>query len=102
MAPGPGYVLGQTGGQEMVTLNGTQYPAHSHQLMASGAVENSTNPQGNVLGAAALYVQEPANNTMAAAGLSSYNGGSQPHENRQPFQAFYWIIALYGVYPTQN
>jgi microcystin-dependent protein len=30
------------------------------------------------------------------------SGGNQPHSNLQPYLALNWIIALYGVYPSQN
>jgi microcystin-dependent protein len=29
-------------------------------------------------------------------------GGSQPHENRQPYLALNFCIALQGVFPSQN
>jgi microcystin-dependent protein len=29
-------------------------------------------------------------------------GGSQAHENRQPFLAINWIVALQGIFPSQN
>jgi microcystin-dependent protein len=29
-------------------------------------------------------------------------GGSQPHENRQPFLVLNFIVALQGVFPSQN
>jgi microcystin-dependent protein len=29
-------------------------------------------------------------------------GGSQPHENRQPFLVLNWIVALQGIFPSQN
>jgi microcystin-dependent protein len=29
-------------------------------------------------------------------------GGSQAHENRQPFLVLSYIIALQGIFPTQN
>ncbi len=35
-------------------------------------------------------------------GMLKIAGGSQPHENRQPFQAMNWVIALNGIYPSQG
>jgi len=29
-------------------------------------------------------------------------GGSQPHENRQPYLVLNFIIALQGVFPSRN
>jgi microcystin-dependent protein len=34
--------------------------------------------------------------------LSIYPGGSLPHENRQPFLAMNYCIALQGVFPARN
>jgi microcystin-dependent protein len=38
---------------------------------------------------------------MDPAGVSA-TGGNQPHENRPPFLALTFIIALQGIYPSQN
>jgi len=29
-------------------------------------------------------------------------GGSQPHDNMQPFLCINYIISLFGIFPTQN
>jgi microcystin-dependent protein len=29
-------------------------------------------------------------------------GGSQPHENKQPYLVLNFIIALQGIFPSQN
>jgi microcystin-dependent protein len=36
------------------------------------------------------------------AGAVASTGGSQPHENRQPYLAINFIIALQGVFPSRN
>jgi microcystin-dependent protein len=43
-------------------------------------------------------------NNMAAMypQMVSTVGGSQPHENRQPFLTLSFCIALQGIYPSQN
>src|SRR6478736_10149608 len=41
---GPGFVIGQTGGSESVTLTVNQIPAHSHAAAAQNAVGNQANP----------------------------------------------------------
>jgi len=40
--------------------------------------------------------------TMNNASIGSSGGGSQPHNNLQPYLVLNWIIALFGVYPSQN
>jgi microcystin-dependent protein len=39
--------------------------------------------------------------SMSAATVSTV-GGSQPHENRQPFLVMNWCIALSGIFPSRN
>jgi len=34
--------------------------------------------------------------------MVSNTGGSQPHENRQPFLVLNFIIALQGIFPSRN
>jgi microcystin-dependent protein len=104
---GTNYQIGAMAGTEEVTLTTQQIPTHSH-----GALASSTG-----------QVQSPANAVLATAtstqtGLRIYNatapnvalhpsaviptGGSQPHENTQPFLCINFIISLSGVFPTQT
>jgi microcystin-dependent protein len=39
---------------------------------------------------------------MASAALSTYNGGSQPHQNMMPYLGMYWVIAFQGVFPSRQ
>ncbi|HIB65312.1 MAG TPA: phage tail protein, partial [Phycisphaerales bacterium] len=32
----------------------------------------------------------------------NYTGGSQSHNNMQPFLAVNWCISLYGIYPSSS
>jgi len=101
LGQGSGYSLGQQGGSETVTLTLQQYPAHTHQMSATAQAQNTTAPQGNQLAGALAYAAENPNASMAGGAVSMY-GGSQPHNNVQPCLAMNWIIALYGVFPSQN
>jgi microcystin-dependent protein len=101
---GSGYVMGQRGGVESVTLNTNQLPSHNHGLMANSQAANGNNPVNSLFAATGqnkLYTnQTPA--TGLNGGMISLVGGSQPHSNMQPFLACNWIIALYGIYPSQG
>jgi microcystin-dependent protein len=101
---GPGYVVGQPGGTETVTLTVQQIPAHNHILVGSSSSGNTTNFQGKVLAVAPSAIYVPNTNPTIAmnANAVGHTGGSQPHNNLQPFLTLNWIIALYGVYPTQS
>lgn len=101
---GNGYTLAQAGGVEQVTLSVQQVPAHVHPLLLSGEVGSSPDPAGNVLaasGSANVYRPAPAAAATAPQSLGAA-GGSQPHDNMQPFLCVSHIISLYGIYPSQT
>jgi microcystin-dependent protein len=105
---GPGlsnYVLGQQGGVEVVVLNPNQNPAHNHVAKSSTAGQNSNNANASVLAGTASGVNMYTTNNPATpmAGPALQNaGGSQPHDNHQPFLVLNWCIAVYGVYPPPS
>ena len=86
-----------------MTISINQYPSHNHSLMASTNTTGSNTPTNNVVnnGLTAYTTDAPASAMLSADGGSS-GGGNQPHNNLQPYLAMNWIIALYGVYPSQN
>jgi microcystin-dependent protein len=101
---GNGYVQGQSGGQETVTLTGAQMPAHSHAMYASGAPASATHGPSEVLGSSAtmnFYGSGAPNMAMDPNALTPAGGG-QPHDNMPPFVALNYIISLFGVFPSQN
>ena len=93
-------VRGETGGVEQVTLSTQQIPAHTHALVASTGAGNANSPQGNLIadGPAQAFL-EAAPDTQLAPVAAAPVGGSQPHENRMPYLAVSFIIALTGVIP---
>jgi microcystin-dependent protein len=104
---GAGHTLGEAAGAEFVTLTTQQMPTHNHAVRVSldDPNSNSTSGSGNYFGAAAdgsqMYFTGAANTVMQTS-LVSNVGGSQPHENRQPFLALTFCIALQGIFPSQN
>lgn len=101
---GAGYVLGQMGGVEEVTLSVAQIPSHTHALAASTVSGNQINPQGNVPAASfnvTPYINESPDVAMNAASLTGA-GGSQPHSNMQPYQCVNFIISLFGIFPSPS
>ena len=101
---GSGFTQGQAGGQEFHTVTQSEMPAHNHFVQASNATATTSAPGGNLLGVnnIALYGPGGSNLTTLFPGTVSNVGGSQPHENRQPFLVLNFIIALIGVFPSQN
>jgi microcystin-dependent protein len=100
------YDLGQTGGEETVTLLQTEMPMHAHQ--ASGASGSGpTSPANNTWGAQTgrtpppTYVDGSPNVQMAPITVA-IAGGSQPHNNMQPYLTLNFCIALQGIYPARS
>jgi microcystin-dependent protein len=101
---GTTYQLGEMAGTEQETLTVQQIPSHSHPLLGSSQTAAQQTPVDNVPGKAATTIyhntEVPAD-TMAANSLAP-QGGSQPHENTQPFLCINFIISLFGVFPSQT
>ncbi len=99
------YREGQKGGTEKVTLQVSQIPSHNHSLRASTTVGNSNDPTDKVLGNTDVFDNEYINTTpttnMSSAAIGN-TGGNQSHENRQPYLAINYIIALQGVFPSRS
>jgi microcystin-dependent protein len=97
------YVPGQITGVESVTVTLNQYPTHTHALQASSNTAGSNIPTGNTVGKGlSAYTTQAPNLAMNTAMVGFSGGGNQPHENRQPYLALNWIIALFGVFPSQS
>ena len=97
---GNGFVEGETGGAEEITLTTQQIPAHSHPLPVSSQAASSRSAVGGV---PAGSVSEPAWSSAGpgeSMGSTSAAGGSQPHTNLQPYLGISFIISLYGVFPS--
>ena len=103
------YVLGQRGGQEFVTLITPEIPSHSHTghvVAISGATADKSSPSGTVLARSVvndIYVNGVPSDAMANGTVQTNpTGGNQSHENRMPYLAMNWCVALYGVFPSRN
>ena len=117
------YQIGQRGGAETVVLSTLQMPAHSHTASTTVTATatahannagNKTSPDGNVWaqkGRTNIYSDQAPDVTMSADAVSvdasgvttiTNTGGNQSHENRPPYIAMNWVIALVGTYPSRN
>jgi microcystin-dependent protein len=97
---GNGFVEGQVGGAQSVTLISNQI-GHGHPVSATAtATTNSAGgdfpaASGNVLyGASADTTMNPA--------IVGQAGGSQAHSNLQPYLVINFVIALQGIFPSRN
>lgn len=101
-----GYPVGLVGGQETVTITTQTMPQHTHALIATNSPATSGFVQGNVLGSGAVGSQvynaiTPAPSVAMNPTTLSSAGGSQPHDNLQPYLALNWIISMFGIFPSQ-
>jgi len=103
---GNGMVQGQAGGEEAHTLTLNEMPMHSHSLLGSTALATGTSPANALVGKKGRTGRDvyaaPANLTTLAPNNVSQAGGSQPHQNMQPFMALNFAIALTGIFPSRN
>jgi len=102
MHMGRGYTLGELGGEVAHTITLSELPQHGHPPSASTAVGNSTMVSANVWATAGANPYAASPNGAMAAGAVGNAGSSQPHENRQPFLALTFCIALQGIFPSQS
>lgn len=104
---GNGFTLAETGGVEEVTLTVSQIPSHSHPLLATINSAAGTAPSPNVLpGTAATSTITPYGTDAPQFQLHPQTiggtGGSQPHNNFQPYLCVNFIISLFGIFPSQT
>jgi microcystin-dependent protein len=99
---GNGFILAETGGAEEITLTVQQIAAHSHPLLATSNPGTTTNPQPNLPCNSPNikpYIEDVASVAMSAQAISAV-GGSQPHNNLQPYLVIDFIISLFGIFPS--
>ncbi len=102
MHVGDGIVLGELGGETSHTLNISELPAHNH-VPVGNTVAATLDSTGNLWGSvgAGLYDGAAPNSAMNPASIGAV-GGNQPHENMSPYLVLNFIIALQGIFPSQN
>lgn len=99
------YQLGEALGVESVTLTTQSIPSHTHPaLCSSGGQSVVADPTGGVSAPSDVtqYAAGAAGGFMAPGGtpiLSTIAGGSQPHDNMQPYLVVSYIISLFGIFP---
>jgi microcystin-dependent protein len=107
MGSGPdgiSYQLSEAAGVESVTLTTQQIPVHNHALMVSTDSATELSPEGSLPGnsiSVDLYRQGVAESALSPTAVTPV-GGSQPHENCQPFLCINYIISLFGLFPQQT
>ncbi|HUK87729.1 MAG TPA: tail fiber protein [Terriglobales bacterium] len=101
---GQNFVIGQSAGEESVTLTTSQIPGHTHAPQANSNAASADGPGGNVwaLSTTLNPYSSAAPSVAMAPNLLGASGGSQPHDNMLPFLVINFILSLFGVFPSQT
>ena len=97
--------IGAATGTETVTLTTQTNPTHSHPASCGGNATTVSPLNGYWASDPGLAVGEfssqPPNAVMAPDAIT-LSGGGQPHDNIEPYLCIRYIIALEGIFPSQN
>ena len=105
MHVGNSHVLGEKGGVEQVSLTVQQIPIHTHAAVVSIDPGTTLNPGGSLVSSSPSinwYIEGIDPDTALSQPTVAPVGGSQPHENMQPYLAISFIISLFGIFPQQS
>ena len=104
---GTTYQLSETAGTEQVTLTVNQIPAHTHPQVVAQVPGSSQSPSGKVLAlpqssqTGIVFWGSDSVATMSNQAAQPA-GGSQPHENMQPYVVVNFIMSMFGIFPQQS
>lgn len=104
----PTYIMGQMAGVESLTITTSQMASHTH-LLNVGTNATAAVPASNLYlngltagGTAQQVYSDAAPNAVMAPGTIGTAGSSIPIDIVQPVLAISYVIALYGIFPSQN
>lgn len=100
---GGGHTEGERGGEQAHTLSISELPTHTHVMSGTSTTGTLNVTTGNILGVSQTPVYTGPQSLIGANPGSLTNvGGSQAHQNMQPFLTLNFCIALAGVFPSRN
>jgi microcystin-dependent protein len=102
---GSTYTIGEMAGVTSVTLTTNQIPNHTHPAIgdANQATTTTGDPTNGFYGNTApnlIYASSPIPRNIGKMMTLPVQGGSQPHDNMQPWLAMTFIISLFGIFPS--
>ena len=99
---GDGFIVGNKGGEASHTISHSEMPQHVHLLRATAANADLVSPGGAFFAHTSQLYGRPDALTALEPSANGPAGGSQAHENRQPYFKLNFCISLQGVFPHQN
>jgi microcystin-dependent protein len=98
------YAQAEASGVESVTLTTQQIPVHNHAMLGSTDIASASVPTNSVIGkstAVDAFINAGPDTPLNNQAITPV-GGSQPHDNMQPYLCVNYIISLFGIFPTQT
>lgn len=102
---GAGHTQGERAGESAHTVTTGELPQHMHAFNGSATQATTGQPSASVTKSTSkgTFAYSSPQNLLAMDPSSlSNSGGSQPHENRQPFLTVSFCIALQGIFPSRT
>lgn len=102
---GAGFTQGQVGGEANHTLTVKELPPHLHFLQGTSTVADGIVPTNALLGVNQvddIYSSTLTTPVALNAAEIGGTGGSQAHNNLQPFLTLNFCVALQGIFPSRT
>jgi microcystin-dependent protein len=102
---GSSFTIGQVGGEPAHTISMSEMTQHDHVYNASSVAATTNTPTsslGLATSAGSFLYGPPANLVAMSPDAVTFVGGSQPHNNMQPYSTISFCISLQGIFPSRN
>jgi microcystin-dependent protein len=99
------YSLGEIGGSSSVTLLQSEIPSHTHNVLTALDPGDTNVMTGNAISrssGASVYSNAASPVVTMNQMMVGVSGGSQPHNNMQPYLTLNYIIAMQGIFPPRS
>lgn len=94
---------GQKSGEETHTLSSNEMPQHTHLMEGVSGPGTAVLPDGALLAdIPGGYADYGTPTVTLRPGTVTNAGGSQAHDNMQPYLTLNFCIALQGLFPSRN